>query len=98
MSDDEKRDLQALLSEIFALACEAMAAKLREGEITAADLNAIRGFLKDNNVTALPAEGSPLGAMKEALEQSPYSFPFAPRPQGTILDPDDPVVLKRRDA
>lgn len=45
------------------------------GEIVQVDcpastLSVIRQFLKDNEVTALPAKGSPLGKLKDALPEN----------------------------
>ena len=87
------KDLREKLSTIFEMACDAMIDNLNGGEVTAADLNAIRGFLKDNGITALPVEGSPLGKVADALGAATgerYAFPFAP--SGAILDKDDPAV------
>lgn len=39
----------------------------------AAILNVARQFLKDNNIDAIPTEGSPLGALKESLPFSGVS-------------------------
>lgn len=49
--------------------CEAMLSKLQDPEITAGDMNVIRQFLKDNNISAVAARGSPLANVVEA-------FPF----------------------
>jgi hypothetical protein len=37
------------------------------GEPTAAELNVIRQFLKDNNIDAIPTKGSPLGSLRDKL-------------------------------
>ena len=39
----------------------------KEAPPPAAILNVARQFLKDNNIDAIPAEGSPLGELKQAL-------------------------------
>ena len=41
--------------------------KLREGEVNAADLNIIRQFLKDNQITAQPVEETSFGELAKAL-------------------------------
>ena len=41
--------------------------KLREGEVNAADLNIIRQFLKDNQITAQPVEDTPFGDLARSL-------------------------------
>jgi len=45
--------------------------RIRSGEATAADLQAARGFLKDNNVTALPVANSPTDKLAQELPFSP---------------------------
>lgn len=83
-------DLREELSAIFAQACKVMKEKLDDSaNVTAADLNAIRGFLKDNNITALPVAGSPLKELADKVEEFD-KFPFAV--SGSILPADDPAV------
>lgn len=57
--------------EILALLHSEMATvllnKIRNGEVTAAELNVARQFLKDNGIDSIPKEGSPLGNLAEAL-------------------------------
>ena len=43
--------------------------KLREGEVNAADLNIIRQFLKDNQITAQPVEETSFGELAKALPE-----------------------------
>ena len=57
-------------------------------EVTAADLTAIRGFLKDNGITALPVEGKPLKELADAAESFTLPFPSSI----SLLPPDDPAV------
>lgn len=58
-------------------------------EVTAADLTAIRGFLKDNGITALPVDGRPLKELADAAER----FDVLPFPSTvSLLPPDDPAV------
>ena len=57
------------LSKLHDLLCDELLDRLKNGEVEdgevkpakASTLNVIRQFLKDNNVDALPAEGSHLG-------------------------------------
>lgn len=49
--------------------------RIRSGEATAADLQAARGFLKDNNVSALPVKDSPTAKLAEELPFSPSDEP-----------------------
>ena len=88
-------DLREKLSEIFVQACDVMKMKLdNPSEVTAADLNAIRGFLKDNGITALPVEGSPLKELAEKAEN--FTFPFAVA--SSLLPEDDPAVTNKAQA
>lgn len=87
-------DLNKELSDIFSEACKAMKHKLQDKEnVTAADLNAVLGFLKHNGITAVPAKNSPLGDLAEAAEQAGHTikFPF-PASAGSLLPEDDPAV------
>ena len=43
--------------------------KLREGEVNAADLNIIRQFLKDNQITAQAVEETSFGELAKALPE-----------------------------
>ena len=43
--------------------------KLREGDVNAADLNIIRQFLKDNQITAQPVEETSFGEVAKALPE-----------------------------
>ncbi len=43
--------------------------KLREGDVNAADLNIIRQFLKDNQITAQPVEETSFGELAKALPE-----------------------------
>lgn len=63
-------------------------------EVTAADLNAIRGFLKDNGITAIPVEGSPLKELADKVDGFVLPFPVS----GSLLPEDDPAVTKKAQA
>jgi hypothetical protein len=41
--------------------------KLDEGTISASELSVLRQFLKDNNISAQPVEGTPFGDLVSAL-------------------------------
>ena len=43
--------------------------KLREGDVNAADMNIIRQFLKDNQITAQPVEETSFGELAKALPE-----------------------------
>lgn len=57
--------------EIMALLHAEMAQKLldkvRNGEVTAAELNVARQFLKDNGIDGVPKENTPLGNLVNEL-------------------------------
>ena len=55
------------LAALHALIADKMAAKIRSGDFTAADLNVARQFLKDNNITALNIPKSPINSLSNAL-------------------------------
>lgn len=72
-------DLSELLAALQLATVEELLAKVLSGEATAADLNVARALLKDNNITSVPAPGSPLEALTHSLpftgdeETSPYA-------------------------
>jgi hypothetical protein len=41
--------------------------RLDEGTISTSELNVLRQFLKDNQISAQPAEGTPFGDLAKAL-------------------------------
>lgn len=51
-----------------------MLAKLDSGEVTAAELNVIRQFLKDNEITQLPVQGTKVFQLAKGL---PFDEPVA---------------------
>lgn len=55
------------LSELHGALADALRSRLKSPDVTAADLNVIRAFLKDNNITAVPVQGSPLGNLLDAI-------------------------------
>lgn len=61
---------------------------LEAGDTTAAQWNAVTNLLKHCGISAIPAPGTPLGELVDAVEN--HEFPFAI--QGAILPEDDPAV------
>ena len=57
---DKLYELQDLLIEEFLM-------RVKSGEATTADLSTVRQFLKDNNVSAVVTEDSPLHELVNAL-------------------------------
>lgn len=53
-------DIQEILQSMHGEMATAMLKRLRSGDFTAADLNVMRQFLKDNGVEALPKAGTPI--------------------------------------
>jgi hypothetical protein len=87
--DDEK------LRDIFSLLCEAMKSALQEPEsVTPGVMQAVRAFLHDNHVTAVPVEGSALGGLVDQANESladEFVVPFTVK--GKLLAADDPVIV-----
>ena len=55
------------LSNLFDLVCDDLTGRIGSGEATSSDLNVARQMLKDNSITATPAEASPLQGLVKAL-------------------------------
>lgn len=62
MADKNER-----LDLLASLTVEALIAKIKSGEVTAADLNVARQLLKDNNVQFGEPKQGPLKALTDAL-------------------------------
>jgi hypothetical protein len=60
------------LNELHALLAKQMADRIRAGGWTAADWNAARQFLKDNDIQALATPGSPLEGLKSVVDRLPF--------------------------
>ena len=56
-----------VLADVHELLAQWCLEKLKEGNVNAADLNIIRQFLKDNQISAQPVEGSEFGELAKAL-------------------------------
>lgn len=62
------------LEELHAALARSLTSRINSGEATAADLNVIRQFLKDNGIDSIPKKGSPLGDLVNTL---PFASPEA---------------------
>ncbi|GGD98191.1 hypothetical protein [Rhizobium anhuiense] len=60
-------DLNEILSKLHAEMAQKLLDKVRSGEVTAAELNVARQFLKDNNIDSVPKEGSPVANLANEL-------------------------------
>jgi hypothetical protein len=60
-------DMNALFARMHQSLAEALIQKIKDGTATAADLSVARQMLKDNNITAVPVEGSPLQSLTDTL-------------------------------
>lgn len=69
MSKSAKKEALEMLHAALATS---LAEKIRKGEVTAADLNVARQFLKDNHIEASPEPGSPLDDLRKDL---PFADP-----------------------
>jgi hypothetical protein len=56
-----------VLADVHELLAQWCLDKLKEGEVNAADLNIIRQFLKDNQISAQPVEETEFGELAKAL-------------------------------
>ena len=56
-----------VLADVHELLAEWCLERLREGDATAAELNIIRQFLKDNQISAQPVEETSFGELAKAL-------------------------------
>ena len=55
------------LSNLFDLVCDDLTGRISNGEATSTDLNVARQMLKDNGITAIPTEASPLEGLVNTL-------------------------------
>lgn len=55
------------LGDLHTKLAEAFKKKLESDGCTAAEMNVIRQFLKDNNISGIPVEGSPLKDIVDGL-------------------------------
>ena len=62
-----KKTTTEVLSELHEGLAHLFMERLREGELGTAELNILRQFLKDNQISAQPSEGSEFGDLAKAL-------------------------------
>jgi hypothetical protein len=62
-----KNDTNEVLSNLHAGLAGALSDLLVSGEASTADLNVIRQFLNDNQITAQPVEDTPFGDLARSL-------------------------------
>ena len=62
-----KKDTTEVLENLQANLAGALTDLLTSGEATTADLNVMRQFLKDNQVSAQPVEDTPFGDLARSL-------------------------------
>ena len=60
-------DLSTILSTLHEEMAKKLLDKVRSGEVTAAELNVARQFLKDNNIDSVPKEGTPIANLATEL-------------------------------
>lgn len=59
---------EGVLGELHELIARNLAARIESGEATASDLAVAVKFLKDNNITCIPAGDNALGELEEKLK------------------------------
>lgn len=64
-------DLDEILANLHEGLAKNLLTKVQDGTATAAELSVARQMLKDNNVTAIPTKGSPLGDLENQLSDLP---------------------------
>ncbi len=57
------KDLTELLDDLHKGLAEKLRERLNSDEITAAELNVVRQFLKDNGIDSVPTDDNPLGRL-----------------------------------
>lgn len=60
-------DINEQLADLHAGLAMHLKEKLEEGTISGSELNVLRQFLKDNQISAQPVEGTPFGDLVSAL-------------------------------
>lgn len=61
------RDTNEVLADLHADLAQHLKNKLDDGTITTGELNILRQFLKDNQISAQPVEGTPFGDLVSSL-------------------------------
>ena len=67
MRAGEMRSINEILGELHEGLAEHLKYKLDEGTISVSELNVLRQFLKDNQISAQPVEGTPFGDLAAQL-------------------------------
>jgi len=62
-----QKETDRVLSELHANLAQSLSDLLSSGEASTADLNVIRQFLKDNQVSSQPVEDTPFGDLARSL-------------------------------
>jgi hypothetical protein len=60
-----------LLQHAHGVLARELLARIESGDAKGQDLEILRKFLKDNNIEAIPAEGTPLGDLANKLKLVP---------------------------
>jgi hypothetical protein len=55
-----KTELKTKLEELHELVADTLLERINSGDVTPADLNVARQFLKDNGIDAMPEKASPM--------------------------------------
>ncbi len=74
-----KNDTNDVLADLHAGLAIHLQGKLQDGSITAGELNILRQFLKDNQISAQPVEGTPFGDLVSALPDLDKVVAMKPR-------------------
>lgn len=72
-------DINEQLADLHAGLAYLLKAKLEDGTITASELSILRQFLKDNQITAQPVEGTAFGDLVSALPDLDKVVQMKPR-------------------
>jgi len=74
-----KKDTTDVLADLHAGLALHLQEKLQDGTITAGELNILRQFLKDNQISAQPVEGTPFGDLVSSLPDIQNVITMKPR-------------------
>lgn len=72
-------DINEQLADLHAGLAMHLKEKLEEGTISGSELNVLRQFLKDNQISAQPVEGTPFGDLVSSLPDLEKVVHMAPR-------------------
>ncbi len=74
-----RNDINEQLADLHAGLALHLKAKLDDGTISASELGVLRQFLKDNQISAQPVEGTPFGDLVSALPDLEKVVHMTPR-------------------